>query len=398
MQAPLEQARASFLQGVAHFEAGLHLQARACFEASLALAPGRPSVLANLGICLFTLGEWQPGVDVLEQATAADASNADAWISLGLCHEHLARWQAAADCLTRGLALRPGTAMLWLILGQCRMRLGAIKSALEAFDTSLALSPDFADAWSARGSLMREIGHFQDATLSFEKALAHGADPVLNSYYLAAVRGETNPPAPPRLYVESLFDDYAADFQTHLVQQLGYQAHETLLRPLLNEGRRFYAVLDIGCGTGLCGTLIQPLSQALDGVDVSSAMLAQARATGVYRDLAHADLTTYLCNSTQRYDLVLAADVFIYVGALEVVFREVRRLLMPGGCFAFSLEPSETQDVQLLPSLRYAHSQDYIRRLAQEHGFDIKQMALAPIRHDQQEPVMGLYAYLSHPG
>ena len=84
-----------------------------------------------------------------------------------------------------------------------------------------------------------------------------------------------------------MFDDYAADFQAHLVQHLGYQAHETLVRPLLESGRNFEAVLDLGCGTGLCGALMRPLASAIDGVDVSSAMLEQARA-GTRLDPTHA--------------------------------------------------------------------------------------------------------------
>ncbi|MFT5934867.1 MAG: putative TPR repeat methyltransferase, partial [Hydrogenophaga sp.] len=66
------------------------------------------------------------------------------------------------------------------------------------------------------------------------------------------------PPHPPRAYVESLFDDYAPDFQHHLLQNLKYQAHSTLLAPLLAEGRRWSLALDLGCGRGLCGRLLAP--------------------------------------------------------------------------------------------------------------------------------------------
>ena len=398
MQTPLEQARLAFLQGIEHFESGRLVQAKISFENSLGLAPGRPSVLGNLGVCLYALREWEKAVEVLQQACAADADHADAWICLGLCQEHLGQWLLATQSLARGLALRPDNAVHWLKLGQCRLRVGDAEGALAAFDQALERDASLADAWSARGSLMREIGELQQAAICFEKALAHGAEPTLHHYFLASVRGQDSPPAPPRLYVESLFDDYAADFQSHLVQHLGYQAHETLVRPLLDSGRRFEAVLDLGCGTGLCGALMRPVATAIDGVDLSSAMLEQARAGGTYRDLAHADLAAYLAASVSRYDLVLAADVFIYVGALETVFAEVHRILVPTGCFAFSLETSEHHEVQLMPSLRYAHSQDYIRKLAQLHGLIVDNIIQAPIRHDQQQPVMGLYCYLRRAG
>ena len=37
-------------------------------------------------------------------------------------------------------------------------------------------------------------------------------------------------------------------------------------------------VLDIGCGTGLCGPLVAPYARRLVGVDLSGRMLAQAEA------------------------------------------------------------------------------------------------------------------------
>jgi len=217
----------------------------------------------------------------------------------------------------------------------------------------------------------------------------------LLGYYLAAVRGSDRPGAPPRQYVEGLFDDYAADFQSHAVNTLGYRGYAVLLEPLLADGRRYRHVLDLGCGTGLCGPLIAPRADIVDGVDISSAMLDEARKLGVYRELIHADLAEFLATTESRADLVLAADVFIYVGELAAIVVAVRRILETGGCFAFTVERGKPdRDIQLLPSLRYAHSEAYIRRLALEAGFTRVKISEAPIRHDQTAPIMGLYVYL----
>jgi predicted TPR repeat methyltransferase len=266
---------------------------------------------------------------------------------------------------------------------------------LDAFDRAAAVDPNLAIAWSERGSLWRDLHRLEDATLCFERALSLGADPELHHYYLASVRGTGAPARPPRRYVETLFDEYAHDFQEHLVEQLRYQAHESLVRPLLEASRRYRAVLDLGCGSGLCGELIRPLAQAIDGVDVSSAMLEQARRLGVYRDLFHADLVAFLAETNRGADLVLAADVFIYVGELSSVFQSVRRILEPTGCFALTVELApEGRDVQLLPSLRYAHSESYVRRLAHTHGFRVRELLTAPLRYEQMQPVSGLYVFL----
>jgi predicted TPR repeat methyltransferase len=195
--------------------------------------------------------------------------------------------------------------------------------------------------------------------------------------------------------VEALFDGYAADFQSHVTDKLGYRGFEVLLQPLLDAGKRYRHVLDLGCGTGLCGPLMAPRADAITGVDVSGAMLDEARKLGVYRELIHADLGEFLATTALRSDLILAADVFIYVGDLASVIRSARRILEPGGCLAFTVEPSAGgRDIQLLPSLRYAHSEAYIRRLADEARFTRVRILEAPIRRDQATPILGLYIYL----
>jgi predicted TPR repeat methyltransferase len=384
-----------FFEGIEHFENGRLEPARICFEACQALTPGRPSVLGNLGITLFHLRRWEAAIPVLRQATTADPSLAEAWACLGFASEAQGQWQVAAEALDKALSLSPRQVRLWLSLGQVSLRLGNVENALQAFDRALQEDPGCAPAWSERGSLLRELHQFEEAARCFEKAIALGGDPELNGYYLASVRDAEAPTTPPRRYVEALFDDYAADFQSHLVEKLGYRGFEVLLKPLLDAGKRYGHALDLGCGTGLCGALIAPIADTIDGVDVSGAMLDQARNLGVYRELIHADLGEFLAATALRPDLILAADVFIYVGELASVFRSARRILEPGGCLAFTVElANEGRDIQLLPSLRYAHSEAYIRRLADEARFTGVRIFEAPIRHDQAKPVMGLYVYL----
>jgi len=391
-----EQARSRFFEGNEHFGAGRLAEARASYQAALALVPGRPSVLANLGVTECRLGLWADSIEHLKQATAADPEHRDAWVAMGLSHEALGQWEPAAQALQQGMRLGAATAQLWLSLALCQLHLERPAEALESLDEALALDATLADAWSQRGSLLRDAGRHAEAALCFEQALTHGADESLHRFYLASVRGDgATPPQPPRQYVETLFNEYADDFQTHLVEQLSYQAHLTLLAPLREAGRHYPMVLDLGCGTGLCGQLIRAQAGAVDGVDLAEAMVKQARATGVYRRVVQGDLVEFLRQQAEPADLVIAADVFIYVGALDEAFAAIRERLQPGGCFAFSVELASTgADLQLLPSLRYAHSPAYVQRLAQAHGYRVQKTWQAPLREDQRKPVMGLYVLL----
>ena len=116
---------------------------------------------------------------------------------------------------------------------------------------------------------------------------------------------------------------------------------------------------------------------------------------GLHDQVEQADVVQHLAAAPRRYDLVLAADVFIYVGALEAVFAGVARVMEPSGLFCFSVEAAgEDEDFALRPSLRYVHSERYLRRLAGVHGFDVQAVARQPIREDQQQPIAGLFAWL----
>ncbi len=396
MDLKLEQAQKWFFEGIEHFEGGRLEQARAAFEAARTLVPERTSVLGNLGITLFHLRRLDEAMPLLRAATAADPTYTEAWTCLGLACGELARWQEAVDALEKALALSSEHAGAWLTKGQCLVRLGRTQEALRAFDRALAVVPAFADAWTARGSLLRELHRFVEAAECFENALAAGGDPELNRYYLTSVTNNAAPPQPPRRYVESLFDDYAAEFESHLVDQLGYEGHKQLLMPLVRSQRKFHRALDLGCGTGLCGPLLASLANLLDGIDISPQMLKHARQSGLYRELIHADLVSFLDSAEERADLIVAADVFIYVGELEAVFRSIRRLLTPHGCFAFTVEVlNDDQNLRLLPSLRYAHSERYIRELADRNGFSVDRAFTAPIRYHETKPIQGLYIFLS---
>jgi predicted TPR repeat methyltransferase len=394
----MAQSRATFFEGIGHFEAGRLHEARACFEQCLALTPGRPSVMGNLGVTLFRLGHAREALPLLREATSAEPDFRDGWAALGLAHEALGEWAPAHEALSRALALQPdGAPALWFSLGQCAMRQGRLPEALRAFDRAIALDPAFADAWSQRGGLLRETGHLDAAAECFERAIALGADRELHAYYLAAVRGDAAPPAAaPRRYVQGLFDDYAADFAQHLVDGLDYRAPRTLLQPLIESGRRWRRVIDLGCGTGLCGQLLAGASEAIDGVDLSSAMLEQAHQLGVYRRLVRADIVEALAaEPSGSADLVVAADVLIYVGDPSPLFEAVVRVLERSGLFALTVElPTNDRDLQLLPSLRYAHSAPGVRRLAERCGFAMESLRDAPIRHEQGRPVAGHYIVL----
>lgn len=425
-----EQAKQQFIEGNAHFEAGRYAEAERCFEASLKLLPGRPSTLANLAATRIRLGRPEAALPLLDEVLAANADDVDArlhhaaalsalgrdaealpgiervlaaqpdraeaWHQYGSVLALLHRHEESFAAFARLTQLQPGRASAWANHGQALQRLDRFEEALVSFDRALSLDADWPTVWSQRGSILKELGRCDEAITSFRESLARGGDESLNRYFLGALGADQAPDSAPRGYVEALFDNYAPSFDEHLVGALGYRAHIVLIEQLAALGaRRYSSVLDLGCGTGLCGPLVRPLADRLVGVDLSQAMLARARSLGVYDELLHGDAVAHLQVTEERHDLLLAADVFIYIGRLEATFAAARRVLRPGGVFAFSVERADdAHDVQLTGGLRYAHSHRHLRALAAQHGFEWLSALAHPIREDQRQPIDGLFVCL----
>lgn len=398
MNNSFEQARNLFVQGIADFEAGRFGVAEQNFQASLVLLPGRVSTLTNLAAAQIILAQPEAALAALDQAIASEPDNRDAWWHRGVALGTLGRHVEALAALDRLLGLAPDHFAGWLRQAQALQQLDRHEQALTSCDKALAITPDDALAWGIRGHVLKDLRRFDEAAQAFRQAIAHGGDHELNSYFLASVSDQPTPPASPAAYVRGLFDGYAESFDAHLVGVLHYQAHTVLARHLLSlaGNRRFARVLDLGCGTGLCGPLVQAVAAQIDGVDLSPTMLDKARALQVYSLLAQQDVVAFLQATQSRYDLVLAADVFIYIGDLDAVFAGTARVMDSGGVFCFSIETPDDvgQDFALKTSLRYGQSETYARALAVRHGFDVVELLHGTIREDQRQPIPGLYVYL----
>jgi predicted TPR repeat methyltransferase len=150
----------------------------------------------------------------------------------------------------------------------------------------------------------------------------------------------------------------------------------------------------MGCGTGLMGERLRRMKRTLTGVDLSPNMLEKARQRDIYDQLVDADLVKFLEAQHQAFDLAVAADVFVYVGDLSPVFSAVRKALRDGGLFCFSVEAIETGDFVLRNTLRYAHSIDYLRKLAGQNQFAVESIDAQVIRQDSGKDIGGYHAVM----
>jgi predicted TPR repeat methyltransferase len=268
--------------------------------------------------------------------------------------------------------------------------------AAELLEQALDVAPGFAAAWFALGGIREAQSDRERAIAAFEAA--GNADPL--DHHGARLRlarlgvGEVTP-AMMQQHVRRLFDQHAPRFDHSLLQDLGYRGPQLLLEAVaaVAPSRRFAAMLDLGCGTGLAGAAFRALVDRLTGIDLSAAMIDAARRKALYDRLETGELAEFLAAeaATQvRYNLVVAADVLVYVQDLAAVAAAVRPVLAVGGLFAFTVETHAGNEVLLRESLRYAHGAAYVRAALAGAGLGFARLAEVATRTDRGEPVAGL--------
>jgi predicted TPR repeat methyltransferase len=109
-------------------------------------------------------------------------------------------------------------------------------------------------------------------------------------------------------------------------------------------------------------------------------MLAKARDLKIYDTLIVADVEAL--NITSTFDIVVAADVLVYLGDLSNLFAGVRARLKANGLWLFTTEKSDGQDFGLGEKRRYRHSEAYLRKLAETHGFEVASLIECVTRYE----------------
>ncbi len=277
---------------------------------------------------------------------------------------------------------------------------GDFTGAAELMEQALELVPGWTAGWFRLGEYREKAGLSAAAADAYGEVAARDAEGVFGAALKLALLGRAvTPDHPPSRYVEQLFDDYASRFDKALVERLGYSVPGKLRALVEGQGRRFSATVDLGCGTGLFGVEIRSLTGWLEGYDLSRNMLREAEAKAVYDHLGQADLSLDARQSGLfdadhapfRADLVSAADVLMYLGDLDQPLRLARELIAPGGLLAFSVEDAgEGEGFRLVESMRYAHTEAYVRSLLSAHGFSLMHLERTVIRMDAGHPVHGV--------
>jgi predicted TPR repeat methyltransferase len=344
---PVARAEALIAKGQAH-QAAVQLRAL--------LADGRGGALARVTLvtALIAAGEVEAALAEAREAVSLNPDLPAVLVALGRALLAAENLPAAIAELQRALRLDPGHDEARFLTARAWAEAGEAEKALAVFASLDPATPGLQE-WRARLEAMQ-----------------------------AAARSDPG-------YVRHLFDQFSADYDRRMRIELSYAAPEILndLAGLVMPGRDHLKVLDLGCGTGLAGAVFRPMASRLDGIDLSPAMIEQARAKQIYDHLMVGDIEAGMDGS---YDLVIAADTLVYLGDLMPVMRAVRACLSGSGHFLFTVEAGEGDGFALGPKRRWRHSETYLRALAGEAGFSLAGLVAAAPRKEKGEPVAGFAA------
>ena len=352
-------------------------------------SPGPADVESILDRALSDLdsGHLDAAREALMSARALAPDNARVHYVLGLYYSDTMQFGEALHAIDESLRRNANHAKAHNNRGSVLMHLGRWGEAEQAFRRALELDPGLAQPYVNLGQVLEHRGAIDDADAVYRLAIERGLDREMFEQYRAVLAGRDTR-ASPEGWVRATFDNFASTFDARL-RAMGYRVADDLANRLFPRIPAFVDVLDLGCGTGACGVALASHKRRLVGVDLSEKMLQQAALHGVYDALHNAEVQQFLAGCQDAScDVIVAADVFVYIGDLDATFVEAARVLRPAGHFAFSAEELDQQDYVRRPSGRYAQSEAYIRRLA-ARDFEVRCADATVLRSEAGEKIMG---------
>ncbi len=395
LQVEPKNANALHYLGVVHQQRGEKIKAIELVRQSLAIDASVAAWHNNLGNLLLDDGQFDAASAAYTRCSELDLENVEVLNNLGVLLRRLGRYGEAEASLKRALALKPQFASAHANLSTLYCQIpGRIKEAFSHLADALVASPRNESIRRLLAVTYGKAGRLEEAANVCREWLALQPDSSQAQHYLAAVGAASVPERASDAYVVQEFDGFAASFDAKLAS-LDYRAPqwvgESVARHVVGAACGALQVLDLGCGTGLCGSYLKPYAARLVGVDLSANMLAAATERGLYDALVQAELVAYLeAADLPTQDVVVSADTLCYFGRLEAVFAGVRRVLSGGGLWVFTVEAHQDEAPYVLQVHgRYCHARAYVESQLLANGFCNLDVRDVELRKEGDEPVAG---------
>ncbi|MEH6591834.1 MAG: tetratricopeptide repeat protein [Halioglobus sp.] len=370
------------------------------FKQAVQLEPAYTDAHSNLAFALFKMKRFELAHDHYRTALSLSPQDANLHYHFGQTQRALGNREDAMKQWQSALAIDPGHSKSMVAIGRLFTDASEFVQAEKHFLEAIEIDPDSVGAFHGLGYALGKAGRVEDATMYLNRALnlnPENLEAIEIRFMLKALTGNSTDSIP-ATYMTNFFDAFATNFEKQLVEVLEYHSPQFLraaFSKVVPHIDLFSTALDVGCGTGLCGVAFRDITESIDGVDISEKMLEKAREKRLYRNLWSGDVLDVLTSVEEKYRLVIAADVFIYIGNLEPIFNALAQQMSADAYFTFSTEHATDGELSLEKSLRYTHSRAYIERIAKASGFEVVYFETHKLRKEGKQWVIG-GAYILH--
>lgn len=425
----LKKRKDEAAEAAAAYQRGDYTRARILATKGLRKTPDNAALLLLVGNVFYLEQNWAEAEKWYQKILELQPRHQEALINLGEVFLHQQKYEQAAavsQCLNRQVAGR-------LLAAKCAFEQEQYAEAEVGFESVLHDEKTDFWTWNLLSQAAQKNGHYERALEAAWQAveLSNGADsqhlnlayalyetaletgvekvvPLLKKWHQkyagnGIVRQSWNAFFPSRnfvradsFYLKEVFDNFADSFDDVLAS-LAYSVPQLIASEIKEKYVRILPgrpkILDAGCGTGLCGVELDSVFKKYDlyGVDLSEQMLQKAVEKKLYRAVKCADIEVYLQGQKNQFDLIVAADVITYFGALDSLFEKCFFSLKNNGVFIFSATAGDDEISGWKQHLsgRFLHTEKYLKNVLQKNGFQNVFLTSCILRKEGEKDVHG---------
>lgn len=372
-------------------------RAESMYVQLLKLCPPSPLLYSRVAMLYYEMDAFKKAAAMYGKALKLEPDDLDLHFNYFLCLKKCGRLEDAITGFSELAGKLVSDPEPLYNLANCYRETGHFKLAAESYEKTLALDGTHFSALKNLAYVYHRLGNYEKAARLYERILEKDPENSQARHMLFSITGKEIPSLPDQ-YVAEIFDEYSDKFEKHLLEDLQYSVPDKLksaFESLDYPVNHFSRCLDLGCGTGLAGTVFADLCDTLTGIDISAKMVEKAKIKNIYDQLEVAEITEYLQRKHNLFDLIIAADVMTYMGDLRPVMKGVSGLSTEYALFCFSIENSDKPGYHLGKTGRFLHAPEYILETATECGWKPIKWISTVLRKEGDSWVDGTLFFLS---
>ena len=367
-------------------------KAETFFKKSLSIQPNQANTLTNYGLLLQTNGRPDDAIKMHQKAIQLEPENYTTLYNLAYALNDSRKHDESLQIYLKIINAYPNHVKALCDIANVFGQLQQYEQALPYLQHAMNIEPDDIEVHLNFGHIHRLMKNTEMAVASYNEVLRIDHNHQSAKYFIAMMKGDDSITKSPYDYVQTVFDTYADNFDDHLTSKLQYKTPELIaemVKKLYGTAGK-YKILDLGCGTGLACHHLQGLSEYMVGVDLSPKMIKKAEERKIYDQLVVSGIDEYFDKYDYDPNIVISADVFVYIGDISNIFSAVSKSMQSNGIFIFSIESTDTDDSFMLKeSGRFGHNDKYIQTLADKNNFRIVEALNTVLRTEAGKPING---------